>query len=51
MDMTVHLLKYIHKRRGFCKAVKEVPDQSPEPVPPKPNNITEYTVNDYVKQS
>ena len=22
MDMTVHTLKYIHKRRGFCKAVK-----------------------------
>ena len=21
MDMTVHTLKYIHKRRGFCKAV------------------------------
>ena len=20
MDMTVHTLKYIHKRRGFCKA-------------------------------
>ena len=26
MDMTVHTLKYIHKRRGFCKAaVKEEP--------------------------
>ena len=22
MDMTVHTLKYIHKRRGFCKAEK-----------------------------
>ena len=26
MDMTQHTLKYIHKRRGFCKAVK-----TPEP--------------------
>ena len=25
-DMTQHTLKYIHKRRGFCKAVK-----APEP--------------------
>ena len=25
MDMTVHTLKYTHKRRGCCKAVKEEP--------------------------
>ena len=25
MDMTQHTLKYIHKRRGFCKAVKAEP--------------------------
>ena len=30
MDMTVHTLKYIHKRRGFCKA-----DVKPEAVPEK----------------
>ena len=40
MDMTQHTLKYIHKRRGFCKAaVKEEPETTPEPVPvsvPKP---------------
>ena len=46
MDMTAHTLKYIHKRRGFCKAAKEVPEQTPEPVPPKPKIITEDTVND-----
>ena len=49
--MTVHTLKYIHKRRGFCKAVKEVPEQSPEPVPPKPKIITEDIVNDYIKHN
>ena len=42
MDMTVHTLKYIHKRRGFCKAeVKPevVPEQKPEPiVQPKKEN-------------
>ena len=27
MDMTVHTLKYIHKRRGFCKAdIKAAPE-------------------------
>ena len=50
MDMTVHTLKYIHKRRGFCKATKaEEPEKTPEPVQPKP--ITEDTVNDYIKRN
>ena len=57
--MTQHTLKYIHKRRGFCKAdVKEeaVPEKTPEPVPvpkpvqQKPKPITEDIVNDYIKQ-
>ena len=56
MDMTVHTQKYIHKRRGFCKAdIKAVPEQ-PVPVPEpvavvqqKPK-ITEDVVNDYIKQ-
>ncbi len=55
MDMTVHTLKYIHKRRGFCKAdIKAEPQPSvPEPVPeqPKTKIITEDTVNDYIKQN
>ena len=56
MDMTVHTLKYIHKRRGSCKAdLKAEPQPSvPEPVPeqPKPKpKITEDTVNDYIKQN
>ena len=51
MDMTVHILKYIHKRRGFCKAVKEEPEQTPEPVQPKPKIITEDAVNDYIKEN
>ena len=53
MDMTVHTLKYIHKRRGFCKAVvKEEPEQTPEPVvqQPKPK-ITQDIVNDYIKEN
>ena len=52
MDMTVHILKCIHKRSGFCKAVvKEEPEQTPEPVQPKPKIITEDAVNDYIKQN
>ena len=55
--MTVHTLKYIHKRRGFCKAVtKEEPEKKvpvPEPVAvvqQKPK-ITEDVVNDYIKEN
>ena len=54
MAMTVHTLKYIHKRRGFCKAVvkAEEPEQTPEPiVQQKPKTITDDTVNDYIKQN
>ena len=54
MDMTQHTLKYIHKRRNFCKAVKaEEPEQTPEPEQPKqkPKPITEDIVNDYIKQN
>ena len=55
MDMTQHTPKYIHKRKGFCKAVKAPePEQSvPEPVPvsvPKPK-VTEDIVNYYIKQN
>ena len=50
MDMTQHTLKYIHKRRGFCKAVKAEPEKTPEPEQPKPK-ITEDIVNDYIKQN
>ena len=48
MDMTVHTLKYIHKRRGFCKAEKK-PEDEPEPVP-KPK-LTQDIVNDYIKEN
>ena len=55
MDMTVHTLKYIHKRRGFCKAdVKPevVPEQKPEPiVQPKKKIVTEAAVNEYIKEN
>ena len=49
LSMTSHTLKYIHKRRGFCKAVKseEVPEQTPEPKP----KITQDVVNDYIKEN
>ena len=55
MGMTQHTLKYMHKRRGFCKAEKipETPEKAPEPAcasyaSPK---ITEDVVNDYIKQN
>ena len=54
MDMTLHTLKYIHKKRCFCKAEK-IPEKAPEPVPacasyasPK---ITEDIVNQYIRKS
>ena len=56
--MTVHTLKYIHKRRNFCKAdikpeVVPVPEHVPVPEQPKqkPKPITEDIVNDYIKQN
>ena len=54
MDMTVHTLKYIHKRRGFCKAdVKPevVPEKTPEPIVQQKPKITDEIVNDYIKQN
>jgi len=57
LEMTQHTLKYIHKRRGFCKAdiktetVKpEVKTPSPEPEQPK-TKITEDIVNNYIKEN
>jgi len=57
LQMTQHTLKYIHKRRGFCKAdiktetVKpEVKTPSPEPEQPK-TKITEDIVNNYIKEN
>ena len=51
MDMTVHTLKYLHKRRGDCKAdVKEAPAPAPQPEPQK-QNITQDLVNDYIKEN
>ena len=49
MDMTQHTLKYIYKRRGFCKAVKAEPEKTPEPEHKKP--ITEEVANDYQSKS
>ena len=48
--MTQHTLKYIHKRRGFCKAVKTEPEKpGPEPVAQQKPKITEDIANDYIK--
>ena len=59
LSMTQHTLLYIHKRRGFCKAVKEEPEKKvpvpeqpvPEPVVQQKPKITEDIVNDYIKQN
>ena len=48
--MTQHTLKYIHKRRGFCKAVKAEPEKPPEPAVQQKPKITKYIVNDYIKE-
>ena len=51
MDMTVHILEYIHKRRGSCNAIQSEPEKPvPEPEQPKPK-ITEDMVNDYIQQN
>ena len=49
MDMTVHTLKYIHKRRGFFKAVKTESERT-APEPPQ-QKITQDIVNDYIKEN
>ena len=49
MGMTQHTLKYIHKRRGFCKAIKAEPEKTPEPEQKQP--ITEDIVNNYRTKS
>ena len=57
MDMTQHTLKYIHKRRGFCKADIKTPEATPEVKTPEVKSpepvkqITEDIVNDYIKQN
>ena len=54
MSMTQHTLKYIHKRRGLCKAVKAPEPEQPVPEPvvqqPKPK-ITQDIVHDYIKEN
>ena len=52
--MTQHTLKYIHKRRGFCKAVVKSPEPEqsvPEPVAQPKTKITQDIVNDYIKEN
>ena len=55
--MTQQTLKYIHKRRGFCKAdtkavpEKPVPEKTPEPIVQQKPKVTEDAVNDYIKQN
>ena len=51
--MTQHTLKYIHKRRGFCKAIKAEPEKKsvPEPVVQQKPKITEDIVNQYIKEN
>ena len=58
LEMTQHTLKYIHKRRGFCKAdikpevvPEKTPEKTPEPIVKQKTKITEEVVNDYIKQN
>ena len=50
MGMTQHTLKYIQKKRCFCKAEKEKLEKTPEPETQKPK-ITEDIVNQYIKEN
>ena len=56
LSMTQHTLLYIHKRRGFCKAVTKEEPEKKVPVPEQPivqqkPKITEDVVNDYIKEN
>ena len=56
LSMTQHTLLYIHKRRGFCKAVtKEEPEKKvpvlEQPIVQQKPKITEDVVNDYIKEN
>ena len=50
--MTQHTLKYLHHKRGYCKA--KAPSRTQEvietPPPPKPV-ITHDIVNDYINEN
>ena len=48
--MTQHTLKYIHKRRGFCKADVKTEKTTPAPEPPQ-QKITQDIVNEYIKEN
>ena len=56
--MTTHTIKYIHKRRGCCKADKApfVPEPIPDPNSPMPKQaskqrVTEDVVNQCMKEN
>ena len=57
--MTQHTLKYIHKKRGYCKGeykteeeVKTIKEPPGLVKPTKPTtSITEETVNTYIKEN
>jgi len=62
MDMTVHTLKYIHKRRGFCKAERAIAahrkpevEAAPQPEPQREADarpkLTQDIFNDYIKEN
>ena len=61
VSMSQHTLKYIHKKRGYCKAVVEEAVVEPEPKitapppglqkPPTSNNMTDDVVNQYIKEN
>ena len=51
LSMTQHTLLYIHKRRGFCKAVVKEEPEKKVPVPETRPKITEDIVNDYIKEN
>ena len=55
-DMTQHALKYIHKKRGFCKADKAEPEARGSCAPPPPPEqqkpkITEDIANQNIKEN
>ena len=49
MDMTQHILTYMHERRGFCKAEQAEPEPN-TPAQKPTTNLANDIVNQYIQE-